>query len=47
MAAFTIFNIVLGVIKDIMAVLTYMAVIFVAFKALHALNIYIDKNSKD
>ena len=45
MMAFTYLSIVLGSIKDILEVMLYMSAIFVSFKAVQALNIYINKNS--
>jgi len=44
--AFAYLGIVLGSIKGILEVVFYMSAIFVSFKALQALNIYINKNSK-
>lgn len=39
-------SIVLGFIKGILEILLYMSAISVMFKAMQALNIYINKNSK-
>lgn len=36
----------LGYIKAILEVMLYMSAIFVSFKAIQALNIYINKNSR-
>ncbi|MDF2882020.1 MAG: hypothetical protein K0R54_2577 [Clostridiaceae bacterium] len=44
--AFAYLGIVLGSIKGILEVVFYMSAIFVSFKALQALNIYINKNSR-
>lgn len=41
-----ILSIILSYIKAILEVVFYMSAIFVSFKALHALNIYINKNSR-
>lgn len=38
-------SIVLGYIKAILEVMLYISVIFVSFKAIQALNIYINKNT--
>lgn len=46
MMAFGYLSIVLGYIKAILEVMLYMSVIFVSFKAVQALNIYINKNSR-
>lgn len=39
-------SIVLSFIKPILEILFYISAIFVFFKAIHALNIYINKNSR-
>ncbi|CAK7086012.1 hypothetical protein KQI38_17410 [Tissierella carlieri] len=39
-------SIILGFIKSILEILLYTSLIFVSFKALQALNIYINKNLK-
>jgi hypothetical protein len=36
----------LGIIKSILEVLLYISLIIVSFKAVQALNVYINKNSK-
>jgi len=36
----------LGIIKSILEVLLYISVIIVSFKAVQALNVYINKNTK-
>jgi len=39
-------NIILGYIRGILEVMLYMSAIFVSYKAVQALNIYINKNSR-
>lgn len=46
MMGFGYLNIVLVYIKDILEVMLYISVIFVSFKVIQALNIYINKNSR-
>ena len=45
MGGLAYFTMGLGFIKSILEVLFYMATIIVSFKAIQALNIYINKNS--
>ena len=42
---FAYLSIVLGYLKAILEVMLYISAIFVSFKAVQALNIYINKNS--
>ncbi|GEM_PF-1019976 len=44
--AFGYLSIILGFIKAILEILLYISAIIVLFKAVQALNIYINKNSK-
>lgn len=46
MMGFGYLSIVLGFIKIILEVMFYIAAIFVAFKTIQALNVYINKNSR-
>ncbi len=43
---FSFLSIILSYIKVMLEVVFYMSAIFVSFKALQALNIYINKNSR-
>lgn len=44
--ALAILGIALNIIKNILEVMFYMSAVFVSYKALQALNIYINKNSR-
>lgn len=46
MMGFGFLSIVLGYIKAILEVMLYIAIIFVSFKSIQALNIYINNNQK-
>lgn len=45
MMGFGYLSIILGMLRSVLVVMVYIAIIFVSYKVIQALNVYINKNS--